>query len=447
MNQRTPLTQARFVGALLFALLPLGQAFAQPEAPSFSAASSRWDGLSEFSEVAIRRLGSERVKFAATLDYEGLTDHDAVILLHPENSLASDSLTRFLADGGRLALLDDFGKAESFLNRFGIERVSAPPNPKDRIMGDPDLAIAVPAIEVVAGVERGRHPITEGVDEVVTNHPTAFRHPRLTEVLEIPDSLGAPAAILVTGIISDRGRLVALSDPSIFINLMMRYPGNRKLAEGLLAYLGQDEEQKDGKVYILSGNFSEKGQYGEGSPLESMEQKWQALKETSRKAFASGLPAEMGALLGALILFIALKTEVGHQLRVPRRLLPRFARKNPVFAQTGLLARAETLSLKSTPPVLLVLEMQGGLEESLDQVIPGYLLMSQKDRELRLDESPLPPELKKNILGLIRELARRTRGFEHGRAPRTSQAELKRLHERLRDAQGLLQQKKRTGLS
>ncbi len=64
------------------------------------------------------------------------------------------------------------------------------------------LAIAVPAVEQVAGQEQNRHPVVAGVDRVVTNHPTALVHPNLTQVLKIP-ALGEPDATLaVTGIIA-----------------------------------------------------------------------------------------------------------------------------------------------------------------------------------------------------------------------------------------------------
>ena len=37
------------------------------------------------------------------------------------------------------------------------------------------------------------------------------------------------------------GRLLAMADPSAFINLMLRYPGNRNFARGVLKYLLEDD--------------------------------------------------------------------------------------------------------------------------------------------------------------------------------------------------------------
>ena len=41
----------------------------------------------------------------------------------------------------------------------------------------------------------------------------------------------------MTGIIAKSGRLFAMGDPSVVINEMLRYPGNRAFASGLLKYL------------------------------------------------------------------------------------------------------------------------------------------------------------------------------------------------------------------
>ena len=50
------------------------------------------------------------------------------------------------------------------------------------------------------------------VDRIVTNHPTALTHEKLTAVLEIP-AIGEPNATLaVTGVIEKRGRIFAMGD-------------------------------------------------------------------------------------------------------------------------------------------------------------------------------------------------------------------------------------------
>src|SRR5690606_38042382 len=117
------------------------------------------------------------------------------------------------AAGGRLALLDDYGLGDRLLARYQIHRVQAPLRPELALRGKPHLAIAIPAVQTVAGQEQNRHPIVANVERLVTNHPTALTNPKLTPVLTIP-AIGEPDATLaVTGVIAGRGRLFAMGDP------------------------------------------------------------------------------------------------------------------------------------------------------------------------------------------------------------------------------------------
>src|SRR5690606_38228184 len=153
----------------------------------FSTSSSDWEGYSEFVRLAQRHLGTSRVKPSATLDYSSLRPNDAIIIVHPLRPLDESSLSSFLAVGGRVALLDDFGTGGAFLQKFGIRRISPPESPTEKLRSNPDLAVAVPSVQLVAGAEQGRHPIAQNVEAVVTNHPLVLRHPDLTPVLEIQD--------------------------------------------------------------------------------------------------------------------------------------------------------------------------------------------------------------------------------------------------------------------
>lgn len=410
----------------------------------FSTSSTSWEGLSELVRLSERQLGPGRVFVRATLDYGELEPGDALLILHPEVTLADDSLIRFLAQGGRVALLDDFGTSPPFLEHFGIRRITAPFDPMRRLGGDPDLAIATPSVQVVAGVERGRHPMTEKVDELVTNHPAGFRHPDLTQVLEIQDRNGAAVPLAITGIIAERGRLVAMGDPSVFINLMLRYPGNRAFAEGLLTYLASREGGARGRLWIVSGHFDQKGSFGEPSLVDELNEKLKRARDALGGVEKNGLPPILSLLLGLLVLFWISKTEVFEELRSLVPPLPSFARPAPVAAQTGLLARAEVLSARTTPPVLVLLELLAAVEEGLAHragVAPGA---SPAILRARLLESGFGERNVEQGLELLAELKRRTDGFETGKSKRTSEAEMKRYHERAMSLLGLLGRDKRT---
>ena len=253
VNVRRLCAAAMAVG-LLLGFVPAARA-------AFDLNDTTWEGGSELFELAKKKLGRDRLEIAATLDYSKLSPKDGVVILHPEVPLDYAELSAFLRAGGRLALLDDHGSGDKFLARFQIYRVRAPSTPAKMLRDNPNLAIAEPAVQIVAGQEQNRHPITQNVDSVVTNHPTALTHPNLTPVLTIAARGEPDATLAVTGIIVNRGRLFAMGDPSAFINLMLRYPGNRKFAEGLLTYLVEPDSwgERGGKLYFVTNHFSAEG--------------------------------------------------------------------------------------------------------------------------------------------------------------------------------------------
>ncbi len=161
------------------------------QAKAFEVADTGWEGTSELYALAQRELGKAHVEVLASIDFDRLGKDDGLLVLHPERELDYNELSAFLRAGGRMAVLDDRGEAARFLARFQIHRVEAPRNPAQSLRDNPNLAIAVPAVEQVAGQEQNRHPVVIGVDRVVTNHPTALVHPNLTQVLKIP-ALGEP---------------------------------------------------------------------------------------------------------------------------------------------------------------------------------------------------------------------------------------------------------------
>ena len=101
---------------------------------------------------------------------------------------------------------------------------------------------------------------------IITGLAVGFKS-TVAPVLTIAARGEPDATLAVTGIIMNRGRLFAMGDPSAFINLMLRYPGNRKFAEGLLTYLVEPDSwgERGGKLYFVANRFQQKGQFGERS--------------------------------------------------------------------------------------------------------------------------------------------------------------------------------------
>lgn len=411
------------LAGLIFLLLAVTAA-----AKAFEVSDTGWEGASEFYALAQEDLGKARVEVVASIDYEHLTKDDGLIVLHPETELDYTELSAFLRAGGRMAVLDDRGESARFLARFQIRRVEAPRSPAQSLRDNPDLAIAVPAVELVAGQEQNRHPVVAGVDRVVTNHPTALVHPNLTQVLKIP-ALGEPDATLaVTGIIARSGRLFAMGDPSVIINEMLRYPGNRAFASGLVKYLVENDAgiSRGGKLYVVANQFGQKGHFG-GShgPFGELSNISESLRSFAAEVSKNGLPGSLAIALAVLAAGGVALWAFSFSARLYRRAVPRYAVAPPLAAQGGLAGRAAVLAAPTTDPVLLLLELRAALSDALCDRL-GLARLSSPDQILS--------ELAKNrVLGPERgaEIASLFREFSAAQASLLSRKRLKMARDRL----------------
>ncbi|HET7545595.1 MAG TPA: DUF4350 domain-containing protein [Polyangiaceae bacterium] len=395
---------------------------------AFEVADTSWEGTSELYALSQQQLGKDKVQVVALVDFEHLAKEDALLLLHPERELDYNELSAFLRAGGRMAVLDDRGEAAAFLARFQIHRVEAPRNPAQSLRDNAKLAIAVPAVEQVAGQEQNRHPVVTGVDRVVTNHPTALVHPNLTQVLKIP-ALGEPDATLaVTGIIAKSGRLFAMGDPSVLINEMLRYPGNRAFATGLLKYLAENDAgiSRGGKVYILANDFGQKGHFG-GSrgAFADFANLSETLSQFTSELEKNGLPGTLSLALAALAGSGALAWVIHYSARRYRRSVPRYALAPLLVAQGGLAGRAAVLSAPTTDPALVLLELRSALSEALAQRLGLSRLASPEQVLARLAQKPLFDAAR------TQELAQLFRALAEGQAPLLARKRLKLDRDRL----------------
>lgn len=399
---------------------------------AFETGDSSWEGTSDLVTLAIERLGRERVRVAATLDYGELTEADGVLLLHPQTEVSFDEMSRFLRSGGRLAVLDDFGTGDRLLERFNIQRIAAPRRPLHALRSNPALAVATPSVEMVAGVERGRHPIAAHVEQVITNHPTGLAHRALTPVLEIPSAEGAAVPLAVTGIIANRGRMLAMGDPSVFINLMLRYPGNRSFAEGVVDYLvGEDEwGARGGRLFIVSNQFRQTGHFGNHAGwADDLIDRWRELGEQAGQWREVGIPDRAAWTLAWSIAGLGGLWLVWHAARRRRPLVPRFARPVAAAAQVGLPGRASVLAAPTTSAALPLLELKGALQQVLAWQLGVPLStplreLSERCRKLGLLDAP-DQEL---LAAGVGRLQRIEEFLLRGSPPKIREAELHEWH-------------------
>lgn len=364
--------------------------WSRPVAAAFEAADTGWEGCSQLIELARTELGSRRVRVIESLDYSVLDPADAIVFMHPTVDIRFHPLAAFLAAGGRAAVIDDHGKAAALLERFHIHRANAPALPALPLRNNSQLPIALPAASESS--EPNDHPTLRGVDQVVTNHPTALRlEPgiELTPLLVLP-ARGEPEALLaVTGVIGDAracgltstggrdtppeghcGRLLAMGDPSAFINLMLRYPGNRSFARGVFNYLLEDDTwgRRGGNLYFVSGDFKQLGTYGDPDGIrEVLSEQQAALLDWIEEVRSSGLPEPFSIALAAIAAIgVAIWAGLaGGQLYSP--LAPGYARPLAHVAQGGFAGRVAVLASKSTDRSLILRELKRTLEAVLRQ--------------------------------------------------------------------------------
>ncbi len=434
---------------------------------AFAPDDRGWEGCSELVALARSQLGDARVRVVSSLDYSLLEPRDAILFLHPEVEIRFHAVAAFLGAGGRAAVVDDYGKAAPLLERFHIHRANAPALPSLLLQGNPNLPIAIPAPADSSENEPSDHLTLRGVDQVVTNHPTALRLEtgiELTRLLLLPAG-GEPAALLaVTGVIGDAkacglapgvpaertplghcGRLLAMGDPSAFINLMLHYPGNRNFARGLVNYLVEDDTwgRRGGNLYVLTGSFRQSGSYGDSEGWrQALIERQSALLDWFEDLRTHGLPEPLSiALAAAAALSVCIWTALaGGQLYVP--LAPGYARPVPVSAQGGFAGRFAVLSAASTDRSLLLLELKQTLEASLCQRLnlpnanPAALADAAGQRRL------LRPDSARELQRLLRRLGAAELALLSRRRLNVSERALRGLQT---SAQSLLEEIERPG--
>ena len=326
-------------------------------ASPFDLDGADWEGLSDFVALARVDLGNAKVVSSQTLDFDDLRPEDAVLIFHPQIPLDADALASFMRRGGRVVLLDDFGTGDGLLHHFGLERVPAPAHPIERLRGNPNLPIAEPA---------GNHPVSQNLSRVVTNHPTGVRHPDLSPVLKIR---GAEGDVLVAqaGAVG-LGRFLAVGDPSMVINAMLRYPGNRAFARALIRYGTEDDTwgRRHGRLVLVSNGFRQTGSSATAAPLHEWQQAFRdALEAVRREGFSSGVAHVFAACVGlGVIVWVG-----GRAVKTHYPSPPRFVCPTPVVAQGGVAGHAAVIGAPGTAPVLAMLELKSALVEELCELL------------------------------------------------------------------------------
>jgi hypothetical protein len=304
-----------------------------------------------------------------------------VILLHPETPLDLESLSRFLREGGRVVLFDDFGSGDELLHHFQIQRVALPDHPALELRHNPALAIAEPA----------EHQTVQGVTRVVLNHASGVAHKELSPLLYVRTAEGDKTYVALAGAV-EKGHLLVVSDASVPINAMLRFPGNKTFTRNVLHYAvtGVGDVTDHGKLYIATGAFEQTGTYGSDADLGKLHVLTDALRSFKR----DGLPPAAAYVLAALVAFALGAWVWTRATRVHRAATPRYVKATPLPSQGGIAGHAALIAAKPTTRALAVLEIKTALEEQICAALeldrapaPDEIIRRAKGKNLLSDES------------------------------------------------------------
>jgi hypothetical protein len=366
------MTRLGIFSCVIAALLGLARgALAGP----FEVRDTGWEGCSELFEIARTELGEGRVVVLSELDWRLVRPEDGLLILHPTRALSSARVSKFLRTGGRVAIIDDFGAGARILEHFGIQRVPIPSRPIATLRHNADLAIAEPVREPLEGRGEQVHPTVENVERLVTNHPTGLRHPKMGPVLKIRGIDEPDVVLALAGELDEvkLGKLFAMGDPSALINQMLRYPGNRAFATGLIHYLAPElggearGPNARGRLLVLANDFTETGvsEGGLGELLSDLDARFENAVRDLKRLFQGGFSGLVGVVAAALVaLGVGLWT-TSVASRTYQRKVPSFARPMGMLAHGGAAGRAAVLSAPTTPHALVVLELKSALEEAI----------------------------------------------------------------------------------
>lgn len=239
-----------------------------------------WNGLSDLNILA-QSEGIE-LEFATTLNYDALDLEEPLLIIYPGKELRADSLARYVIDGGRVLLADDFGKSDSFLKRLDIDRqMPARGGLPHQVFFENN-----PALPVIRA--NGTHPLLTDVDFVIANHPSVLYNVG-GPVLKYSEDGG-----LVYDMNLGEGKAVVIGDASLFINHMLSVADNEALLRNALGYVCKVSTRESCRVRVFVGDFEQMGTYGESGDLlgdrEEVSLKIDELNETIR-SIMDQLPA------------------------------------------------------------------------------------------------------------------------------------------------------------
>lgn len=210
---------------------------------AFGAYNVQWDGTSDFRALADQQAEDEIALETAPYETADANSTIAIVLAPTDTYTTNESqhVRAFVERGGTVVIADDFGPhGNALLQDIGASARfdGAPLRDERQYYRAPSLPIApnVTDSPYTAGVDQltlngGTAVIAGSADPIVTTSRFAYLDRNVTGNLSASDELGAYPVVTSESVGS--GQVIAVSDPSLFINTMLSQPDNRAFATAL----------------------------------------------------------------------------------------------------------------------------------------------------------------------------------------------------------------------
>ena len=206
-----------------------------------------WNGMRDLVDLA--ESAQIELTLEETLDFDTLDLEEPLLIVYPHQPLRADSLSRYVVEGGRVLLADDFGQSTPLLQRLDVDRLE----PLRGTLPHQEFLQQNPALPVFRA--RGEHALLEGVEVIVANHPAVLFNVG-GPVLEYDEDGG-----LVYDMNLGQGKVIVLGDSSLLINHMLPVADNAALVRNALDYVCR--AKRPCRLHAYVGDFEQRGAYGE----------------------------------------------------------------------------------------------------------------------------------------------------------------------------------------
>lgn len=211
---------------------------------AFGVFNPFWEGASQLQQEA-DTAGSDAMVARSTGPYTQVTPNETVALvLSPDEAYSANDSRRirtFVRQGGTLVVAEDFGTHSNSL----LSDVGASARFNGSLLRDQRYNYRTSGLPIVTNVTNAT--VTAGVESLTLNHGTVVRPNGASVVARssqfayldlnrngaIDDTEHPESYPVVTVEPRGEGRIIAVSDPSLFINLMLERPGNNRFVRNL----------------------------------------------------------------------------------------------------------------------------------------------------------------------------------------------------------------------